>query len=97
MQECVTCVRSCAQTYTQLMGQLPSARVNPSPPFCHCAVDFAGPFDCKCIRHHTYKYPKIYVAVFVCFVTYSVHLEVVSELTTDKFLEAVYRFVSLRG
>ncbi|XP_070072176.1 uncharacterized protein [Drosophila takahashii] len=40
---------------------------------------------------------KSYVALFVCFASKAVHLELVSDLTTDAFLLALQRFVSRRG
>ena len=51
------------------MGQLPSARVNPSPPFAKTGMDFAGPFLLK--NGHTRKpvIIKSYVCIFVCFST----------------------------
>ncbi|XP_043063589.1 uncharacterized protein LOC122319855 [Drosophila ficusphila] len=40
---------------------------------------------------------KCYIAVFVCFSTKAAHLEVVQDLTTDSFIAALRRFISLRG
>ena len=40
---------------------------------------------------------KIYVAIFVCLIVKAVHLEVVSDLTTDGFLAALKRFTARRG
>lgn len=40
---------------------------------------------------------KAYVSIFVCFATKAVHIEIVSDLTSDAFLGALKRFVSLRG
>ena len=93
-RSCVTCRRATAQTEKQMMGQLPSNRVTPSPPFSICGVDYAGPFLLK--KGHTRKPTiiKAYLAVFVCFSTKAAHLEVVSDLTTDACLR---RFISRRG
>lgn len=41
IRQCVTCTRYAAIAPTQLMGDLPSPRVNPSPPFSHTRVDYA--------------------------------------------------------
>ncbi|XP_041564840.1 uncharacterized protein LOC121467484 [Drosophila elegans] len=43
------------------------------------------------------KHPQCYIAVFVYFSTKAAHLEVVQDLTTDSFIGALRRFISLRG
>ena len=96
-RSCVICRRASAQTEHQMMGQLPSARVTPSPPFGVCGVDYAGPFLLR--KGHTRKpvIVKAYLAVFVCYRTKAAHLEVVSDTTTEAFLACLRRFVSRRG
>ena len=46
-RSCVVCHWSTAQTDKQMMGLLPACRVNPSPPFTICGVDYTGPFLLK--------------------------------------------------
>ena len=60
------------------MGQLPSYRVTPSPPFEITGLDFAGPFMMN--KGHTRK------LVIVMFCTKTIHIEIVSDLTTEAFV-----------
>lgn len=79
-----------------MMGDLPADRVQPARPFIISGVDFCGPvFTHFKIRG---KQPrKAYIAVFCCFPTKAVHLELVSDLSTEGFLGALRRFISRRG
>uniref|UniRef100_A0AAR5P578 Integrase catalytic domain-containing protein n=1 Tax=Dendroctonus ponderosae TaxID=77166 RepID=A0AAR5P578_DENPD len=79
------------------MGDLPGARVNPSRPFSSVAVDYAGPFDIKDGKLRSRKIIKSYICLFVCQAVKAVHIEVVSDLTSDGFLSMLKRFVSRRG
>lgn len=38
-----------------------------------------------------------YICVFVCFSTRAVHIELVADLTTEAFLNALIRFIGRRG
>ncbi|XP_055527696.1 uncharacterized protein LOC129720267 [Wyeomyia smithii] len=95
-RSCVTCFRTKPVETKQLMGNLPTSRIVPSPPFAVTGVDYAGPFM---VRQGSYrpKLVKSYVAVYVCMATKAVHLEIVSDLTTDAFLASLKRFISRRG
>lgn len=97
INRCITCVRERAVTASQLMGDLPSPRVNPSPPFSHCGVDYAGPFQVTPYVGRGQKARKYYVALFVCLATRAVHLEYVDDYATSGFLAAFQRFTSRRG
>ena len=44
VQKCVRCVRARPTLFKQLMGNLPSTRVEPARPFIHSGVDYCGPF-----------------------------------------------------
>ena len=97
VRECMICVRFKAKTYSQLMGDLPADRVNPSRPFSKCGVDYAGPFLLKKFKGRCSTFSKAYISLFICFTTRAIHLEVVSELSRDAFLAALKRFISRRG
>lgn len=94
---CIPCRKAYARTTNQLMGELPAVRTQIARPFSTVGVDFAGPFTIKRGRTRRPDLLKAYVCVFVCFVTRAVHLEVVSDLTTQSFLAALSRFVARRG
>lgn len=79
------------------MGQLPPERVILSRPFLNTGVDYAGPYLIKTWRGKNARTYKAYIALFVCFSTSAIHLELVTDYTTDAFLVAYKRFASRRG
>lgn len=97
LRNCPKCIRFARENHEQLMGSLPTNRVNPFRPFLCTGVDYAGPYNIKAYKGRCKKIVKGWVALFVCFSTKALHLEVVSELTASAFLAAFRRFVSRRG
>jgi len=97
IHQCLTCYRFKAQATQQLMGELPSTRVQPSRPFLTTGVDYAGPISLRLGPPRSKTITKGYIAIFVCFVTKAVHIEVVTSLTTEAFLAALRRFIARRG
>lgn len=97
---CITCIRQRKQDESQLMAQLPIQRVDvrkPSRAFQYTNLDYAGPVLIKRQGGRSRVIDKGYIAVFVCTKTKAVHLELVSDLTTDAFIAAFSRFVNRRG
>ncbi|XP_055585295.1 uncharacterized protein LOC129738138 [Uranotaenia lowii] len=82
-------------TVGEFMGELPSARVTVSRAFQRTGVDYFGPVYLRTAPRRSAV--KAYVAVFVCMVTKAVHLELVTDLSTEKFIQALRRFVGRRG
>lgn len=94
---CMPCYRLKAATMQPHMGDLPHDRVNEVRPFSGVGTDFAGPFMVKSSRLRNAKSFKAYLCVFVCLSTKAVHLELVTELSTEAFVACLDRFVSRRG
>ncbi|XP_024867312.1 uncharacterized protein LOC112451722 [Temnothorax curvispinosus] len=97
LHRCVTCTRWRAATPQPPMGSLPRARVTPARPFQRTGVDYAGPIHIRTTKGRGHRAHKAFIAVFVCLVTKAVHLEVVSDYTTEAFLAALRRFTARRG
>jgi len=93
IRNCIVCKKSRGKTLDQKMSDLPKDRLEPSPPFTYCAVDYFGPFYVKVRRSEV----KRYGALFTCLVSRAIHLEVVESMDTDSFLNAYLRFVGRRG
>ncbi|CAK1597854.1 unnamed protein product [Parnassius mnemosyne] len=96
-RKCVTCIRYTNKARSQLMGQLPSARVTPNKVFLYSGVDYAGPINIRVSKGRGNKSYKGYVALFVCLSTRAIHIEAVSDMTSKGFLAAFKRFVARRG
>ncbi|XP_049879678.1 uncharacterized protein LOC126376395 [Pectinophora gossypiella] len=94
---CVKCVRYARQNNNQLMGQLPEARLKPSRPFKTAGVDFTGHINIRFSPGRGAKSYKGYICIFICMVSKAIHLEAVSDLTSQGFIAAFRRFVSRRG
>jgi hypothetical protein len=63
--QCLTCYRFKAQATQQLMGELPSPRVQPSRPFLTTGVDYAGPISLKLGPTRSKTVTTGYIASFV--------------------------------
>ncbi|GBN56844.1 hypothetical protein AVEN_239387-1 [Araneus ventricosus] len=97
VHNCVICSRYNPQFLSQKMGDLPEERCTPSLPFNITGVDFCGPFYIKNKFQRKGPLQKIYVSIFICYVTRAVHFEIVSDLTSDSFIAALKRFMARRG
>ena len=91
--KCVTCRKLNRRTQVQLMGNLPSERVEPAAPFTAVGCDMFGPFFIKDRRSEL----KRYGVLFTCLSSRAVHIEVAEELSTDSFINAFRRLQSVRG
>ncbi|GFW92498.1 integrase catalytic domain-containing protein [Trichonephila clavipes] len=97
VHECLICFKSRPLVTSQLMGNLPRDRVVPDYPFNCSGVDFCGPFMIRYKNQRKGILHKIYICVFVCFVSKAIHIEIVSDLTSDAFIATLKRFFSRRG
>lgn len=95
--QCVRCTRFRGQFQVQQMAPLPSCRVTPARPFASTGLDYAGPYLLRASKGRGIKAYKGYIAIFVCMVTRAIHIEIVSDYTTQAFLMAFRRFISRRG
>jgi len=96
VHNCITCSKAKPKLMGQIMGHLPQDRVNISRPFLKTGVDYCGPIWVH-YKVRGKKPTKAYIAIFCCFSTKAVHLELVTELTTNAFLGALHRFIGRRG
>jgi len=97
VRTCVRCFRFNASPVKYRMGNLPASRVSGNAPFTSVGIDYCGPFFIKERKHRNRTRIKVYVCVFVCMLIKAIHLEVVSDLTTEGFLAALRRFIARRG
>ena len=96
-RSCVICRRRSVRPRPPIMGQLPIERITPDCIFSHVGVDYAGPIY---IKHGYVRKPiaiKAYICVFVSLSVKAVHIELVSDMTTEAFIASLRRFIARRG
>ncbi|KAK6169143.1 hypothetical protein SNE40_020252 [Patella caerulea] len=93
INNCVMCRKLRGQMQVQYMADLPKDRMENTPMFTFCAVDCFGPWLIREGR----KELKRYGIIFVCIVSRAVHVETLIDMTTDSFLNALRRFLCIRG
>ena len=90
----MNCQRRKAKLSEQFMADLPEERLIPEKPsFTYVGVDFFGPLQVKQRRSHI----KRYGCLFTCLTSRAVHIEIAHSLSTDSMINALRRFISLRG
>ena len=90
ISSCVKCQKLRGSVLEQRMSDLPEDRLESTPPFTYCAVDYFGPFIVKDGR----KELKRYGVLFTCLASRAIHLEIANSLETDSFINALRRFIS---
>lgn len=93
IRQCVPCRRARRPPEEQRMADLPSDRIEPSPPFTYCGMDCFGPFYTKQGR----KEYKRYGLLFTCLCSRAIHLEMLEDMTADAFINALRCFIAIRG
>ena len=91
--KCVQCRRQRRPTEGQKMTDLPTERVEITPPFTYCGMDCFGPF----IVREGRKDLKRYAIIFTCMSSRAVHIEELDDMTTDAFINALRCFMAIRG
>lgn len=97
VRSCIKCFRFNPKLNNPIMGNLPSERITPMPPFTTVGIDYAGPISIKDKQGRGAKSTKCYISIFICFSTKAIHLEPVTSLSTEAFIATFRRFASRRG
>ena len=91
--KCMMCRKYRRSTQDPKMADLPEDRMESTPPFTYCGIDCFGPFYVKEARKELKKYGLL----FTCMCSRAVHIEMLDDLTTDAFINALRMFIAIRG
>ena len=73
------------------MGNLPRFSVEQAKAFLRTGCDYAGPVQIFPYRKRGVRPVKAYICLFICMATKAVHLELVTDLSTANFLQALFK------
>ena len=97
IRQCQMCTRMKGETVQPIMGNLPQKRITVDFPFINSGVDYAGPLYILNRKGRGSRLEKCYLCLFICFTTKALHLELVTNLTSEYYILALKRFISRRG
>lgn len=98
IHNCVRCRRLRRPIETQNMSDLPSCRVTASAPFTYVGVDTFGPWSILTRKTRGgASNSKRWAILFSCLYTRAVHIEVVEDMSASCFINALRRFIAIRG
>nr|XP_054753823.1 uncharacterized protein LOC129259573 [Lytechinus pictus] len=93
LRKCVSCRRLRRPQEEQKMANLPRDRVEPSAPFTNVGMDCFGPFFVRRGRSDI----KRYGLIFTCLCSRGIHIEMLDDMTTGAFINALRCFIAIRG
>ncbi|XP_041424892.1 uncharacterized protein LOC121395423 [Xenopus laevis] len=98
VHKCVICRMLRGKVQEQKMSDLPPDRLVVAPPFSHVGLDVFGPWNMmyRYTRGHSAQ-SKRWAVMFTCLSTRAVHLEVLESMSSSSFINALRRFLSIRG
>ena len=95
---CVRCRKLCGRQQQPQMADLAEARLQPAPPFSFIGVDVFGPWAVVTrTTRGAHAKAKRWAVLFTCLVIRAIHIEVIEEMSTSSFINALRRFTALRG
>ncbi|XP_064648572.1 uncharacterized protein LOC135500837 [Lineus longissimus] len=92
-KKCITCQRAIGLPKDQIQGVLPKGRVTSGNLWIQTGCDIMGPVLTKIRRSQV----KRYILGLVSFTVKAVHFEIMPNLTTASFLNAMRRFLARRS
>ena len=93
IHRCLVCKRLRGKPVEQKMADLRECRLSPEPAFTNVGCDCFGPFTVRIGRSDV----KRYGVIFTCLASRAVHIEMCYSMSSDSFVSAFQRFISLRG
>jgi len=98
LHSCVQCRKLRGKEEVQLMSDLPADRLEHTPPFTNVGVDAFGPWTIMTRRTRGGSAnSKRWAILFTCLTTRAIHIELVEEMSSSAFINALKRFEALRG
>ena len=95
---CYICRRIEAQAYrAPPPPPLPPFRIQEEPPFTYTGIDFAGPLYIKTTTTHPNASNKVWICLYMCCITRAIHLDLVSDLSSQSFLYSFKCFAARQG
>eukprot|EP00079_Xenopus_tropicalis_P036616 XP_017950387.1 PREDICTED: uncharacterized protein LOC101733460 [Xenopus tropicalis] len=96
--KCIQCRKLRGKIQQQQMSELPADRLSTDPPFTHVGLDVFGPWTVMARRTRGGEaYNKRWAVLFTCMSVRAVHIEVIESMDTSSFINALRRFLAIRG
>lgn len=99
LSQCTTCRKFEGGPYIlPPMAEMPRNRVQESRAFDCTGLDYLGPIVIKRIVNGEQTIlSKAWVCIYTCFAVRATHLELITDLTSETFLQCFRRFIARRG
>jgi len=96
VHSCTICKKYEGKPYdAPVSPSLPEYRVKEDVPFANVGIDFAGPLHVESVTSSDMY--RVWVSLYTCCVTRGIHLDLITSLTTEAFLQNFRRFTARRG
>ena len=96
VSECIDCRKNSHKTISQPMGEIPADVLKQAMAWGYCQMDLVGPYHCRSDVNPRVK-KKTWGLVIEDVNSGAVHLDVVTDYSTNAVLMSLRRFGSLRG
>ena len=98
-RKCKECLIKRRKMASQIMGDLPEFRFNPSAAFSAVCMDLFGPIVIKddCVKRGPKVHKKVWGVLFTCTASRAVQLDVAVDYSTEAVLHPIRRLLAVRG